>query len=60
MLRAIAVPGYRWYVGYGADYMPACNADLANFRDYPNQVQELMESLNSDYYKGKVVIKYRS
>jgi hypothetical protein len=50
-------PGYRWYVGYGADKMPASKSDLANMEDYINQADEMM---GLDRYVGEVVIKYRS
>ena len=50
-------PGYRWYVGYGADYMPAAKADLDNMRDYHNQAEE-MQGL--DRFIGTAVIKYRN
>jgi hypothetical protein len=49
--------GYRWYIGYGADMLPAAKSDLANMRDfYPNNTSEL-ESAQSRI--GQVVYKYR-
>ena len=50
-------PGYRWYVGYGGDMMPATKADLDNMRDYINQSDE-MQGLNR--FVGNVVYKYRN
>ena len=26
-------PGYRWYIGYGSDYVPANKADISNIID---------------------------
>lgn len=36
--------GYRWYVGYGGDYVPAARADQDNMRDYTYQESELEEA----------------
>lgn len=41
--------GYRWYVGYGADYLPASKTDQQNFRNYTNQAEELEIAKNTDY-----------
>ena len=51
-------PGYRWYVGYGADYMPAKKSDLDNMRDYTNQQSELLDAI--DNHTGGIVIMYRA
>jgi hypothetical protein len=50
-------PGYRWYVGYGADKLPASKADLANMRDYYNQEDILLQT--QEECTGEVVYKYR-
>jgi hypothetical protein len=52
-------PGYRWYVGYGADYLPAAKADLDNMRDYDHQSAELADVLSNNRYVGETVCKYR-
>jgi hypothetical protein len=51
-------PGYRWYVGYGADYIPASKSDLDNMTEYEfyqeNELLSAQESLT-----GKLVQMYR-
>lgn len=45
-------PGYRWYVGYGGDYMPAGKADIDNMREYGLPQ-------DTDYMIGMTVDRYR-
>ena len=49
--------GYRWYIGYGADYMPASINDLDNMTPYTYQAEELDAAQR---LIGKVVRMYRS
>ena len=49
--------GYRWYVGYGADYLPASKSDADNYQDYTNQKSELEYAIDS--MTGMVVKMYR-
>jgi len=46
-------PGYRWYVGYGGDYLPASKADLDNIEHMPGYAPEVN-------YVGMSVQMYRS
>ncbi len=50
--------GYRWYVGYGGDYIPAAKADLNNFADFTggNEI-ELTDVRN--FWIGRYVQMYR-
>ena len=52
--------GYRWYVGYGADYMPASKSDRDNMSDYTYQISELAETIETGKYAGMTVIMYRN
>jgi hypothetical protein len=51
-------PGYRWYVGYGGNYLPASKADLDNMQEYAHQAAELEEG--KSYFAGNCVMKYRT
>ena len=51
--------GYRWYVGYGGDYLPASKHDLTNMRDYTNQADILADTLDDNRYVGNLVQMYR-
>lgn len=52
-------PGYRWYVGYGGDKMPAAKADLDNLSDYRNRAAELADA-QERYADGQTVVyRYR-
>jgi hypothetical protein len=52
-------PGYRWYVGYGGDKLPASKRDLDNMTDYRNQAAELSDAQEC-YADGHTVVqKYR-
>ena len=50
--------GYRWYVGYGADYVPASKKDAENYRDYSNQETELADA--QEQITGTTVRMYRN
>jgi len=52
-------PGYRWYVGYGADYLPASKGDIDNMSEYTYQAAALADVLESGAYVGMVVRMYR-
>jgi len=45
--------GYRWYVGYGADYRPASKYDLDHITDIKNHDSEEYD------YTGTMVHMYR-
>lgn len=51
-------PGYRWYVGYGGDYIPANRGDLDNLGDYTGGNEaELADA--QDFWPGRSVYMYR-
>lgn len=50
-------PGYRWYVGYGGDYLPASRDDISKLTEYSTAWDN--DPISANYWVGRYVRMYR-